>query len=69
MDKNKFEILCKKLDKIMMLIATQNVEDKNGKIAILKKAGLSSEEVGELVGVKNPRQMEGWKRKWQILNH
>ncbi len=63
MDQNQFEIICKKLDKITALLTVQNVEDKNDKIAILKKLGFSSEEVGELVGVKNPRQMAGWKRK------
>ena len=63
MDKKQFETICKKLDKITALLTVQNVEDNNDKIAILKKLGLSSEEVGELVGVKNPRQTAGWKRK------
>lgn len=63
MDKHQFEIICKKLDRITALLMVQNIEDKNDKITILKKLGLSSEEVGELVGIKNPRQMKGWKRK------
>ncbi len=63
MDNKQFEAICKKLDKIAALLTIQNVEDKNDKIVVLKKLGLSSEEVGELLGVKNPRQMEGWKRK------
>lgn len=63
MDKKQFEIICKKLDKVIGLLVIQNIQDKNDKIYALKKLGLSSEEVGELVCVKNPRQMEGWKRK------
>ena len=63
MDNKQFEAICKKLDKIAALLTIQNVEDKNDKIVVLKKMGLSSEEEGELLGVKNPRQMEGWKRK------
>ena len=63
MDKQQFETICKKLDKLTALLMVQGIEDKNDKIYSLKKLGLSSEEVGDLVGVKNPRQMEGWKRK------
>ena len=63
MDQKQFEIICKKLDRITALLSIQNIEDKNDKIYVLKKLGLSSEDVGDLIGIKNPRQMEGWKRK------
>lgn len=63
MDKEQFEIICKKLDKIIGLLIVQSIENKNDKIYALKKIGISSEEIASLVGVKNPRQMEGWKRK------
>lgn len=63
MESKQFEIICKKLDKIAAIVATQGIEDKNDKIAFLKKAGLSSEEIGPLVGIKNVRETEGWKRK------
>jgi hypothetical protein len=51
------------LDKIIVLLIAQNIIDKNDKIYILKKIGISSDEIGDIVGIKNPRQMEGWKRK------
>ena len=63
MDQKQFEIICKKLDKIATVVAMQGIEDKNDKIAFLKKAGLSSDEIGQLVGIKNVRDTEGWKRK------
>lgn len=63
MDKKQFEVICGKLDKIAALITIQNVEDKDDKVYALKKLGITSEDVAILVGVKNPRQMEGWKRK------
>lgn len=59
----QFDQICKKLDKIFGIIAVQNVEDKDDKIYLLKKLGFTSEEINPLVGVKNVRQMEGWKRK------
>jgi hypothetical protein len=63
MDQKQFELICKKLDKITAVLASQAIQDKNDKIYALKKLGLSSDEVGPLVGVQNPRQMKGWKRK------
>ena len=63
MDKEQFKIICNKLDKITALLVIQSIEDKNDKIYSLKKLGLSSEEIGNIVCVKNPRQMNGWKRK------
>lgn len=63
MDEKQFKIICEKLDRIMALLAVQNTEDVNNKIYVLKTMGLSSEEIAPLIGVKNPRQMEGWKRK------
>jgi hypothetical protein len=63
MNDKQFEEICKRLDKILAVLTIQNLEDKNDKIYTLKKLGLSSEDIAILVGVKNPRQMEGWKRK------
>lgn len=63
MNDKQFETLCKKLDRVVALLSIQNTGDKDDKIYVLKKLGLSSEEVAILIGVKNPRQMEGWKRK------
>ena len=63
MDSKQFDVICKKLDKITALLVVQNIQDKDDKIYALKKLGLSSDEIAPLVGVKNPRQTEGWKRK------
>ncbi len=63
MNDEQFNTISKKLDKIIALLIIQNFENINDKIYSLKKLNLTSEEVGELVGVKNPRQMEGWRRK------
>lgn len=55
----------KKLDKITALLMIQNIENKNDKIYSLKKLGLSSVEVAELIGMTDNgvRSTEGWKRK------
>jgi hypothetical protein len=63
MSDKQFEEICKRLDKILAVLLIQNLEDKNDQIYALKKLGLISEDIAILVGVKNPRQMEGWKRK------
>ncbi len=63
MDKKQFEIICKKLDKIASVIAVQDIEDKDEKIYLLKKAGLTSDEISPLIGIKNVRDTKGWKRK------
>lgn len=63
MDQKQFEIICKKLDKLTALLVVQNIENKDDKVYELKKMGLTSEEVGSLVGIVNVRKMEGWKRK------
>ena len=63
MNDEQFNTISKKIDKIIALLIIQNFEKINDKIYSLKKLNLTSEEVGELVGVKNPRQMEGWRRK------
>ena len=60
---NQFQEIIKKLDKIFAIIAIQNVEDNNNKVYLLKKLGFSSNDINPIVGVKNCRQMEGWKRK------
>lgn len=63
MDNKQFEIICKKLDKIAIALTIQNINDKDKKVSILKKAGFDSNEIGELLGIKNVCQMKGWKEK------
>jgi len=63
MEQKQFDIICKKLDKIAALLVVQSIEDKNDKIYQLKKMGLTSDEIGPLVGVKNVRDTKGWKRE------
>ena len=65
MDKNQFEIICKKLDKIASAIAVQNIENKDDKIYALKKSGMTSAEVAVLVGMTESgvRDNKGWKKK------
>jgi len=41
----------------------QNVDNNDDKVYLLKKHGFNSTEIGSIIGVKNVRQMEGWKRK------
>lgn len=68
MNEEQFTILCKKLDKIMALLATQGIEDQNKKIIILKKLNLTSLEVGNVLGLSEStiRNSKGWKEKWMI---
>lgn len=65
MNKKQFEIICKKLDKISLAIAIQNIDDKDEKIKILKRARLTSSEIGDLVGMTESgvRDSKGWKKK------
>jgi len=55
----------KKLDKIIVLLTIQSVQDKDDKIYSLKNLGLSSSEVAILVGMTDNgiRSSKGWKRK------
>ena len=65
MDKKQFETICKKLDKIAIAIAVQNIENKDDKIYALKKSGMTSAEVAMLVGMveSGVRSGKAWKRK------
>jgi len=55
------EEISEKLDKIVALIAIQGKEE-DAQIRILKKLGMKSEEVGDLLGVKGrARDRKGWK--------
>ena len=65
MDKKQFETICKKLDKIAIAIAVQNIENKDDKIYALKKSGMPSSEVAFLVGLtqRSVIRNKGWKRK------
>lgn len=49
------------LERIFYLLLVQDFDDSNEKIRILKKEGLSSYKIGEILRLKNVRQMEGWK--------
>ena len=63
MKEEQFKIICKKLDKIALMLSLQNINDKDKKISMLKKAGFDSTEIGILLGIANVRQAKGWKRK------
>lgn len=63
MDKEQFETICGKLDRIFGVLVVQNIEDKNDKIYALKKLNFKSSEIAPLVGIKNVRDTKGWKRK------
>lgn len=65
MDKKQFDTICKKLDKIAVAISVQNIEDKDNKIYLLKKSGMTSLEIANLMGMSESgvRDNKGWKRK------
>jgi len=63
MKDNQFNEICKKLDRIFAIISVQNIDNKDDKIYTLKCLGFKSDEINPIVGVKNCRQMEGWRRK------
>ncbi|MBS3104192.1 hypothetical protein J4222_04475 [Candidatus Woesearchaeota archaeon] len=63
MNDKQFEIICKKLDKIISVVAIQSIGNKDEKIYLLKLAGLTSDEISPIVGIKNVRDTKGWKRK------
>ena len=63
MDQKQFETICEKLDKIAIDLTIQNIENKDKKVSILKKAGFDSIEIGNLLGIENVRQMKGWTGK------
>jgi len=61
MNDKQFEIICKKLDKIALMLSIQNITSQDKKVSMLKKAGFDSVEIGELLGIANVRQTKGWK--------
>jgi len=63
MDDKQFDIICKKLDKIVSILAVQGIEERDKKIYVLKESDFSSEEIEKFLGVSNVRRSEGWKRK------
>ncbi|KAG2476778.1 MAG: Poly (ADP-ribose) polymerase-1 [Nitrosopumilales archaeon] len=62
-EKKLLEEISEKLDKILGVLAIQNVSDVDSKIKILKNLGFSSAEIGLLMGLKNVRVHKGWKGK------
>ncbi len=65
MNEEQFDIICMKLDKLIALMSVQNIKDKDKKIYLLKKAGLTSKEIGELIGLAESsiRLSKGWRKK------
>lgn len=63
MKDEQFKEICNKLDKILAVMAIQNIEDVDDRIYTLKSLGFTSDQVGSFVGIKNVRQYKGWKRK------
>lgn len=65
MNDKEFQILCKKLDRIMAVLALNNFEKRDDKIAFLKKSGFNSVEIASFIGLdeSSVRKSEGWKRK------
>ncbi|MDO8528380.1 MAG: hypothetical protein Q7S06_00625 [Nanoarchaeota archaeon] len=63
MNDDQFREIKKRLDKIIAILSLQGINDANKKIEILKKMGLSSYEIGDMLGIANVRQMKGWTRK------
>jgi len=55
--------ISEKLDKILGVLAIQNVKDVDSKIKILKNLGFSSGGIGPLLGLENVRVRKGWKGK------
>lgn len=55
----------KKMNKIVALLTIQNIQDKEDKIYALKNIGLTSLEVGNMLGLSEStiRGSKGWKRK------
>jgi len=65
-EKNERELLEEinaKLEKILGVLAIQNIKDVDSKIKILKNLRLSSGEIGTLLGLENVRVRKGWKGK------
>lgn len=65
MNEEQFRIICKKLDKLTVVTAIQSVEDRDKRISMLRKAGLTSAEAAPLVGLTESgiRDSKGWKGK------
>jgi len=63
MNDDQFEEIKRSLDKIIAILSIQGISDNNKKIGVLKKMGLSSYEIGALLGIGNVRQMKGWKKR------
>ena len=63
MNEKQFDIICKKLDTIAALQINQ-AGDRDKKIKALKKVGLSSVEISNLLGVEESaiRKSKGWKK-------
>ena len=63
MESTQFETIINKLDNIYAILAVQNIKDRDEKIYALKQFGFGFKEIGPIVGMKDVRKTEGWKRK------
>jgi len=63
MNDKQFDIICKKLDRLFAINAVQSIKSKDDKIFALKQLGFGFKDIGPLVGMKDIRKTEGWKRK------
>lgn len=65
MDENQFKIISEKMDRLAAIISTQSIENSDKKIYIMKRIGMKSKDIGNLLGVTEGRirQSKGWKRK------
>jgi hypothetical protein len=63
MDEKQFEEIRTRRDKVIALLSIQGLDDIGKKINILKKLGLNSNEIGDILGIANVRQMKEWKEK------
>jgi len=63
MNDEQFQEFSKKLDKIIGILSIQGVSNNDKKVEIMKKMGLTSYEISDLLGISNVRQMKGWKGK------
>ncbi|NQU98997.1 hypothetical protein HQ533_06055 [Candidatus Woesearchaeota archaeon] len=65
MEEKQFNILCKKIDKLSGIIISQNLDDRDKKVYVLKQSGLNSKEIGDFIGLaeSSVRTSKGWKKK------
>jgi hypothetical protein len=65
MEEKQFKKIVEQLNKITGILSIQNVDDNITKIKILTKLGMTSEEIGDVVGLHSTtvRRLRGKKGK------